>query len=53
MGGGEGQVGVGGEEGGGKNPQVKTWGHQLPSDGPDHTQLDRKDTIPVEGRIPG
>ena len=33
---------VGGEggadgEGGGKNPQVKTRGDQLPTDGPDHT----------------
>ena len=27
-------------------------GPQSPSDGPD-TQLDRRDTIPVEGRIPG
>ena len=33
-GGGEGRVGGG--EGGGKNPQVKTRGHQLPPDGPDH-----------------
>ena len=24
-------------EGGGKNPQVKTRGDQLPTDGPDHT----------------
>ena len=43
---------VGGGEGGGKTPQVKTQGHQslqmvLT------TQLDRRDTIPVEGRIPG
>ena len=32
--------GVGGEgdgEGGGKPPQVKTRGDQLPTDGPDHT----------------
>ena len=35
--GGEGRVGVGGGEGGGKNPQVKTRGHQSPSDGPDHS----------------
>ena len=35
--------------GGGKKPQVKTQGHQLPPDGP----LDRRDTIQVEGRIPG
>ena len=27
----------GGKEGGGKNPQVKTQGHQSPSDGPDHS----------------
>ena len=26
-----------GGEGGGKNPQVKTRGDQLPTDGPDHT----------------
>ena len=32
-----GWVEVGGGEGGGKSPQVKTWGHQLPSDGPDHS----------------
>ena len=37
MEGGEGQVGVGGGEGGGKTPQVKTRGHQSPSDGPDHS----------------
>ena len=36
-GGGEGWVGVGGGEGGGKTPQVKTRGHQSPSDGPDHS----------------
>ena len=36
VGGGEGQVGVGGGEGGGKTLQVKTRGHQSPSDGPDH-----------------
>ena len=30
-------VGVGGGEEGGKKPQVKTRGHQLPSDGPDHS----------------
>ena len=35
VGGGEGG-GVGGGEGGGRNPQVKTRGHQSPSDGPDH-----------------
>ena len=33
----EGQVGRGGGEGGGKTPQVKTQGDQLPTDGPDHT----------------
>ena len=43
-----GEGGVGGE-GGGKNPQVKTRGDQLPTDGPDHTT----DIIPVRGRIPG
>ena len=32
-----GRAGVGGEEGGGKPPQVKTRGHQSPSDGPDHS----------------
>ena len=37
MGGGNGRVAVGGGEGGGKSPQVKTRGHQLPSDGPDHS----------------
>ena len=52
MGGGEGRVGVGGGEGGGKTPQVKTRGHQLPPDGPDHSTRPR-DTIPVEGRTPG
>ena len=31
-----GEGGVGGE-GGGKKPQVKTRGDQLPTDGPDHT----------------
>ena len=31
-----GEGGAGGE-GGGKNPQVKTRGDQLPTDGPDHT----------------
>ena len=35
-GGGEGRVGVGGGEGGGKTPQVKTRGHQSLPDGPDH-----------------
>ena len=30
-------VGVGGGEGGGKTLQVKTRGHRLPSDGPDHS----------------
>ena len=33
----EGRVGRGGGEGGGKKPQVKTRGNQLPTDGPDHT----------------
>ena len=33
----EGLVGVGGEEGRGKTPQVKTQGHQSPPDGPDHS----------------
>ena len=28
---------MGGGEGGGKTPQVKTRGHQSPSDGPDHS----------------
>ena len=37
MGGGEGRVGVGGGEGGGKTPQVKTRGHQSLPDGPDHS----------------
>ena len=37
VGGGEGRVGVGGGEGGGKTLQVKTRGHQSPSDGPDHS----------------
>ena len=36
VGGGEGRVGVGGGEGGGKKPQVKTQGHQSPPDGLDH-----------------
>ena len=31
------RVGVGGGEGDGKNSQVKTRGHQSPSDGPDHS----------------
>ena len=30
-------MGRGGGEGGGKNPQVKTRGDQLPTGGPDHT----------------
>ena len=30
-------MGWGGGEGGGKPPQVKTRGDQLPTDGPDHT----------------
>ena len=30
------RVGVGGGEGGGKTPRL-TWGHQSPSDGPDHS----------------
>ena len=33
----EGWVGRGVGEGGGKTPQVKTRGDQLPTDGPDHT----------------
>ena len=37
MEGGEGRVGVGGGEGGGKSFQVKTRGHQSLSDGPDHS----------------
>ena len=37
MGEGEGWVGVGGGEGGGKSFQVKTRGHQLHPDGPDHS----------------
>ena len=28
-----------GGEGGGKNPQVKTRGHQSPSDGPDNSTI--------------
>ena len=31
------RVGVGGGEGGGKTPQVKTRGHQSSSDGPDYS----------------
>ena len=51
MGGRERWIGVGGGEGGDKTPQVKT--------ATSHpqivliTQLDRRDIIPVEGRIPG
>ena len=37
MGGRERWVGVGDGEGGGTKPQVKTQGHQSPSDGPDHS----------------
>ena len=37
VGGEVGRVGRGGGEGGGKKPQVKTRGDQLPTDGPDHT----------------
>ena len=37
VGGREGRVAVGSENGGGKMPQVKTRGHQLPSDGPDRS----------------
>ena len=54
VGGWEAGRGGGGGEGGGKNPQVKTQGHQA-----SHpqmvliTQLDQRDTIPVEGRVPG
>ena len=33
----EGRVARGGGKVGGKNPQVKTRGDQLPTDGPDHT----------------
>ena len=51
-GGGEGRVGVGGGEGGGKNPQVKTWATSRPQMVLT-TQLDRRDTIPVEDRISG
>ena len=47
------RVEVGGGEGGGKTPQVKIQGHQSPSDGPDHSTIDRRDTIPVKGRILG
>ena len=41
-----------GGEGGGKTPQVKTRGHQSPSDGPDHSTRP-KGHISVEGRVPG
>ena len=37
MGGREGRIGVEGGKGGDKNSQVKTRGHQSPSDGPDHS----------------
>ena len=37
MGGGKGWEEVRGGEGGGKNPQEKTQGHQSPIDGPDHS----------------
>ena len=50
-GGGEGRVGVGGWERG-KTPQVKTRGHQLPPDGPDHS-IRPKGHHPVKGRTPG
>ena len=51
----EGWVGVGDGEGGGKKPQVKTRGHRSwsPSDGPDHSTIGQRDTIPIKGRIPG
>ena len=52
MGGGEGWVGVGGGEGGGKTPQVKTRATSRPQMVLT-TQLDRRDTIPVQGRITG
>ena len=45
-------MGRGGGEGGGKNPQVKTRGDQLPTDDP-AIQPGRRDIIPVKGRIPG
>ena len=35
-----------------KPPQVKTRGHKLPTDGPDHTTRP-KDIILVYGRMPG
>ena len=37
-------MGRGGGEGGGKNPQVKTRGDQLPTDGPDHTTYQAEGT---------
>ena len=49
--GGEGRVGVGGGEGGGKSFQVKTRATSC-TQMVLITQLDRRDTIPVEGRIP-
>ena len=52
MGGGEAQVEVGGGEGGGKPTQVKTRATSCPQMVLT-TQLDRRDTIPVEGRISG
>ena len=42
-----------GEEGGGKNPKVKTRGTELPTDGPDHTTIGRRDIIVIKDRIPG
>ena len=43
VGGREGQVGVEGGEGSGKNSQVKTRGHQSPSDGPDYSTRPKGD----------
>ena len=50
--GGEWGVGGGDGEGGGKSSQVKTRATSRPQMVLT-TQLDRRDTIPVEGRIPG
>ena len=49
----EGRVGVESGEGGGKTLQVKTRGHQSPSDGPDQSTRPKGHHSGVEGRIPG
>ena len=46
------QGGVGRGEGGERSLQVKTWGYQCPQMVLT-TQLGRRDSIPVEGRILG